>query len=118
MLLKHLIEQLYRDGIQFRSLTESIDTSTPNGKLIFHIFGAFAEFERNLIRERTNAGLAAARSHGRIGGRKKALSPKQQKMAVEMYHSRQHPIKDILDAFKISKPALYRYIQAASAAKV
>jgi len=106
-----VVERLDLDGIQFRSLTESIDTTTPNGKLIFHLFGAFAEFERNLIRERTNAGLAAARSRGRVRGRKKALSLKQQEMAVEMYHSQQRPIKDILDTFGISKPALYRYVK-------
>src|SRR5207253_3414942 len=71
--LKHLIEtvtDLEQRGIGFKSLTESIDTTTSGGKLIFHIFGALAEFERNLIRERTMAGLAAARARGRNGGRR------------------------------------------------
>src|SRR5919201_955449 len=74
--LPHLIETvtaLEQRGIGFRSLTESIDTTTSGGKLIFHIFGALAEFERNLIRERTLAGLAAARARGRSGGRPKVL---------------------------------------------
>src|ERR1700674_49036 len=69
--LQHLIETLTdldTRGIGFKSLTEAIDTTTPGGKLIFHIFGALAEFERELIRERTNAGLAAARARGRTGG--------------------------------------------------
>ena len=116
--LIEVVEKLDRDGIQFKSLTESIDTTTPNGKLIFHLFGAFAEFERNIIRERTNAGLAAARSRGRVGGRKKALNPKQQEMAVEMYRAKNHPIKDILDIFGISKPALYRYVKATEEARL
>jgi len=75
--LKHLIETittLDQQGIGFRSLTESIDTTTSGGKLIFHIFGALAEFERDIIRERTRAGLEAARARGRMGGR-----PKQQR---------------------------------------
>src|SRR5204863_9293831 len=69
--LKHLLEvvtELEKRGIGFKSLTESIDTTTSGGKLIFHIFGALAEFERNLIRERTQAGLAAARARGKTGG--------------------------------------------------
>ena len=74
--LKHLIElmgELEGQGIGFQSVTEAIDTTTPGGKLVFHIFGALAEFERNLIRERTHAGLAAARARGRTGGRRKKL---------------------------------------------
>ncbi len=75
--LKHLIEvvnDLHCKGIGFRSVTEQIDTSTNGGKLIFHVFGALAEFERGIIRERVNAGLAAARSRGRIGGRPTVVS--------------------------------------------
>src|SRR5437763_3033203 len=73
--LKHLIETitaLNNRNVGFQSITEHIDTTTSGGKLIFHIFGAFAEFERDIIRERTNAGLAAARAGGRFGGRPKA----------------------------------------------
>jgi DNA invertase Pin-like site-specific DNA recombinase len=75
--LKHLIEVmggLEDQGIGFYSVTESIDTTTPGGKLVFHIFGALAEFERNLIRERTYAGLAAARARGKVGGRRRKRS--------------------------------------------
>src|SRR6266508_2032977 len=75
--LRHLIETitaLEQRGIGFKSLTESIDTTSSGGKLIFHIFGALAEFERELIRERTRAGLAAARARGRLGGRPKKLA--------------------------------------------
>ena len=83
--LKHLIEmmaELEGQGIGFQSVTEAIDTTTPGGKLVFHIFGALAEFERNLIRERTHAGLEAARARGRRGGRRKKLNDKQRAMAV------------------------------------
>src|SRR5437868_5612677 len=79
--LRDLIDRLLeldQRGVGFKSLTESIDTTTPGGKLIFHIFGALAEFERDLIRERTNAGLAAARARGRLGGRKRALQTEKQ----------------------------------------
>jgi DNA invertase Pin-like site-specific DNA recombinase len=75
--LKHLIElmnEMERAGIGFCSLQESINTTTPGGKLVFHIFGALAEFERNLIRERTKSGLDAARARGRKGGRPKAAA--------------------------------------------
>src|SRR5438270_3892916 len=78
--LSHLIEtvsQLQQQGIGFRSLQEQIDTTTSGGKLIFHVFGALAEFERDVIRERTHAGLAAARRRGRLFGRPKVLSPKK-----------------------------------------
>ncbi len=83
--LKHLIElvaELESERIGFQSVTESIDTTTPGGKLVFHIFGALAEFERNLIRERTYAGLAAARARGRKGGRRKKLGEKQRALAA------------------------------------
>src|SRR5918911_435349 len=82
--LRHLIETitlLNSRKIGFRSLTENIDTTTSGGKLVFHIFGALAEFERDIIRERTNAGLEAARARGRHGGRPKALCPERIKLA-------------------------------------
>src|SRR3954471_12916002 len=78
--LPHLIEtvrQLQERGVGFRSLQEQIDTTTSGGKLVFHVFGALAEFERDLIRERTHAGLAAARARGRLFGRPKVLSPRK-----------------------------------------
>jgi DNA invertase Pin-like site-specific DNA recombinase len=97
-------------GIGFKSLTENIDTTTNGGKLIFHIFGALAEFERNLIRERTQAGLTAARARGKKGGRPKALIGKQLSIAQDLYEKR-HPIAEICRTLKISKATLYRSIQ-------
>jgi DNA invertase Pin-like site-specific DNA recombinase len=111
--LPHLIAtmtDLEERGIGFKSLTENIDTTTSGGKLIFHIFGALAEFERNLIRERTQAGLAAARERGRKGGRPKALTGKQLSIAQDLY-DKKHPITEICRTLKISKATLYRYIQ-------
>lgn len=114
--LKDLIEMvnsLEAEGIGLKSLHESIDTSSSSGKLIFHIFGALAEFERNLIRERTQAGLKAARARGRLGGRPKALSEEKQELAVKLYDEQQHSIDQICEMMGISKPTLYKYIEAA-----
>jgi DNA invertase Pin-like site-specific DNA recombinase len=97
-------------GIGFKSLTENIDTTTSGGKLIFHIFGALAEFERNLTRERTNAGLIAARARGRRGGRPKALTPEQQRIAQALYDDPANAIADICRTLKITRYTLYRYI--------
>ena len=113
--LKHLIEtvnQLHEKGVGFASLQESIDTTTSGGKLIFHVFGALAEFERELIRERTKAGLKAARARGRKGGRKEKLNAKQIEMAKAMVNDPNIPISAICETFKISKPTLYRYVPA------
>ena len=115
--LRHLIElvtELQERGVGFRSLTESMDTTTSGGKLIFHIFGALAEFERNVIRQRTKAGLEAARARGRKGGRKPALSDKQQEVAVKLYHEKAHTAKEICRIMGISKPTLYSYIKKAA----
>jgi DNA invertase Pin-like site-specific DNA recombinase len=112
--LKHLIEtisQLDTRKIGFKSLTENIDTTTSGGKLIFHIFGALAEFERNLIRERTNAGLQAARARGRKGGRPKSLTSKKVAMAQELYNNKNNPISEICKSFNISRATLHRYIK-------
>jgi DNA invertase Pin-like site-specific DNA recombinase len=111
--LPHLITtmtDLEERGIGFKSLTENIDTTMSGGKLIFHIFGALAEFERNLIRERTQAGLTAARQRGRIGGRPKALTPQQRKIAQALYDDPTNSITEICRTLKISKVTLYRYI--------
>ena len=112
--LKDLIEWvalLESQGTGFKSLHEAIDTTTSAGKLIFHIFGALAEFERNLIRERTNAGLAAARARGRKGGRAKALTPKQRQRVVELYENKEVSVKELCAMFAISKPTLYSYVK-------
>ena len=114
--LKHLIElitELEERKVGFKSLTESIDTNTSGGKLIFHIFGALAEFERNLIRERTNAGLSAARARGRKGGRQPALDDKQREVAIKLYNEKNHTIKEICRIMGITKPTLYSYIKRA-----
>lgn len=112
--LKDLIEwvaYLEQIGVAFRSLQEAVDTTTSTGKLVFHMFAALAEFERNLIRERTQAGLAAARARGRKGGRAKALSAKQRKRVVELYTSKEVSVKEICAMFSISKPTLYSYVK-------
>jgi DNA invertase Pin-like site-specific DNA recombinase len=111
--LQHLIEtvtQLETKGIGFRSLTEQIDTTTPGGKLIFHVFGALAEFERDLIRERTHAGLASARARGRVGGRPKKLSAKQLALAQQLYADNQTDVATICTTLGISRTTLYRVL--------
>src|SRR5581483_4062122 len=113
--LQHLIEtiaQLQQRSIGFKSLTENIDTTTPGGKLIFHVFGALAEFERDLIRERTQAGLAAARARGKRGGRRSLLTAKQRALLQTLYSDKQNRITDILTTLHISKSTLYRYLKA------
>jgi len=114
--LKDLIEMvtlLESKGIGLKSLQEAIDTASSSGKLIFHIFGALAEFERNLIRERTLAGLQAARARGRKGGRPKSLDKDKQALVVKLYEEKKHTIKQICQMMGISKPTLYKYIKAA-----
>jgi DNA invertase Pin-like site-specific DNA recombinase len=98
-------------GIGFRSLTEHIDTTTSGGKLIFHIFGALAEFERNLIKERTQAGLTAARARGRTGGRPKTLTERQRSIAQALYNDKQHSIVEICQTLKVSRATLYRALK-------
>ncbi len=115
--LKHLIEvveELERSGVGFVSLQEGFDTTTSGGKLIFQIFGALAEFERNLIRERTKAGLTAARARGRVGGRKEKLTPDQVATMLRMADSRQHTIAEVCAVMGITKPTYYRYLSKAS----
>lgn len=105
------VTRLEEEGIGFKSLQESIDTTTSSGKLVFHIFAALAEFERNLIRERTNAGLAAARARGKLGGRKKSLNAKERRRAVETYQRKNHTVRQICEMMNITKPTLYAYIK-------
>ncbi len=112
--LRHLIDlvnALHARPVGFRSLQESIDTTTPGGKLVFHVFGALAEFERDLIRERTQAGLLAARARGRVGGRPKVLDPKKQAMAQRLYDDPNNSIDDICRTLRISRTTLYRYVK-------
>ena len=115
--LKHLIEfmtELEEAGIGFQSLQEHIDTTSPGGKLVFHIFGALAEFERNLIQERTKAGLEAARARGRTGGRPKSLNAQQRALALDLYAQRKHTVEEICRTLGISKPTLYAYVRGRS----
>ncbi len=115
--LKHLIETvtaLHERKIGFKSLTENIDTTTSTGKLIFHVFGALAEFERDLIRERTQAGLHAARARGRLGGRPKGLSAAAAKKAIAveaLYKEGKLSVNDIAHNQGISKATLYSYLR-------
>lgn len=107
--LIELINDFNAKDIGFMSIQEHIDTTTSGGKLVFHIFGALAEFEREVIKERTNAGLKAARARGRLGGRPKALDTKKATQLKAMYESGT-PIQDILELFDISRATLYKYI--------
>ena len=112
--LKHLIDivgQLEEREIGFRSLQESLDTTTSGGVLVFHMFAALAEFERHLIRERTHAGLTAARARGRKGGRPKALNEQAREVAIKLYQEREHSVKEICHILNISKPTLYSYVR-------
>lgn len=110
-----LAKQLEEAGIGLVSLQEKIDTSSSGGRLIFHMFGALAEFERHVIRERTQAGLNAARARGRKGGRPKSLDPAKRQLAVKLYNDRQHTIAEICRMMGISKPTLYSYLDEAVA---
>ncbi|GCE32189.1 resolvase [Dictyobacter alpinus] len=115
--LKELVEtvgQLGERGIELRSLKENIDTTTPTGKLMFHIIAAMAEFERDVIRERTMAGLEAARARGRKGGRPKAIQgikPEQLQRAKELYAAKKNTVAEImqLTGFK-NRNTFYKYV--------
>lgn len=111
--LKQLIETVERlDDCQvgFRSITESLDTTTPGGKLVFHIFGALAEFERSMIRERTVAGLAAARANGRVGGRPRALSEEDVRAASALLSNPSITVAEAAKRLGIAPATLYRYL--------
>jgi len=111
--LPHLIDTvrgLEDRGVGFRSLQESIDTTTPGGRLVFHIFGSLAEFERDLIQERTRAGLDAARARGRKGGRPTVLSPVKRKQATRMITDGVS-IVEVAQALGVSRSTLYRQLR-------
>ena len=111
--LKDLIEWVNyfeEQNIALKSLQESIDTSTPTGKLVFHIFGALAEFERNLIRERSRAGMEAARARGRRGGRPSALSPEQKKLVFKLHQDPEQTIDSIRALFNVSRKTIYNAV--------
>jgi len=110
--LPHLIEtigELQARGVGFKSVQENIDTTTPGGRLVFHVFGALASFERELIQERTLAGLAAARERGRLGGRPTALSPAKLKQARKMIEEKT-PVTEVAQVLGVSRATLYRRV--------
>jgi len=111
--LIHFVEQLEKQGVGLKSLQENIDTTTSGGRLVFHLFGALAEFERNLIRERTQAGLSASRARGRLGGRPKLLDANKQELTLRLYREQKHSIAEICAMMCISKSTLYNYLAEA-----
>lgn len=116
--LVSLVERLEAGRYGFKSLHESVDTGSPAGKLTFHIFSALAEFERELIRERTSAGLAAARRRGRTGGRPPVMTADKREIAIRMSQERtpageyRHTVAGIADALGVSRSTIYRALQA------
>jgi DNA invertase Pin-like site-specific DNA recombinase len=114
--LKHLIEivtELHARQVGLRSLQEHIDTTTSGGKLVFHVFGALAEFERALVQDRTRAGLAAARARGRKGGRRRVMDAKKVAMAVSLLQNPATVVADVCQTLKVSRATLYRYLPLA-----
>lgn len=112
--LVELVSQLMDKGVGLKSLNDPIDTSTSQGRLIFNIFASLAEFERDVIRERTMAGLKAARARGRVGGRPPGLSQKGERNAIAaeaLYRDGSLSVKEICDQLDITKPTLYKYLR-------
>ncbi len=109
--LVETIELLSERGIGFVSLTEAIDTTSPGGRLVFHVFSALAEFERELIRERTNAGLRSAKARGVQLGRPKSLTSDQLVMAQSLKGAGKHSAREIAEQFGVSRATLYRALQ-------
>lgn len=108
-----LINDFQNNGIGFRSLNDAIDTTTAQGRLVFNLFASLAEFERDMIRERTKASLTAARARGRMGGRPKGLSPEAQakaKAVKAMYCSQTNTVEEIGRLFHLSRATVYRYL--------
>ncbi len=113
--IRHLIEVVTELGerkVGFRSLTEAIDTGTAAGRLLFHLMGALADFERQLIVERTQVGLAAARARGRRGGRPRTVTEKKVAVMRELYAARQHTVAEIGQTVGVSRQTVYRYLRA------
>ena len=109
--LVELVGDLEKRGVHFQSLTDAIDTSTPAGRFFFHVMASLAQMERELLIERTHAGLAAARAQGRVGGRKPKMTPSKLKAAKRLLESGAAP-KDVANDLGISVPTLYRWIPA------
>jgi DNA invertase Pin-like site-specific DNA recombinase len=112
--LEHLIttiRHLEQQGVHFRSLQEQLDTGTSGGKLVFHVFGALAEFERDLIRERTQAGLVAAGARGRLFGRPKSLSPQKVAQLKTLAQDEGNTVAEICHTLGISRATFYRFVK-------
>lgn len=116
--LLHLMERIEEVGAGFRSLTESIDTTTPAGRMMMQMVGSFAEFERAMIRERTSAGLAQARAEGRVGGRRKKLDPKKRAEIAESVLSGRKSAAEMARLYDISQPTVSRIVAAHRRASV
>lgn len=115
--LKQLIElvnDLNSKGVGFKSLQENMDSTTSGGKFIFHVFGALAEFERTIIQERTNAGLSAARSRGRLGGRPKKLNATDTNRLYKLYDSKEYQVSEICEMLAIPRSTFYKYLKLRS----
>jgi len=110
--LIEIMERLNKDGIEFQSLTEAIDTKTPGGRLLFHVLGAISAFERDLVIERTKSGLKAARAKGRIGGRPRRMTDDKINAVRELLASGT-PVRDAAAAVGVSVPTLYRWLPGA-----
>lgn len=108
--LLELVQGFESKGVTFISVSENIDTSGSMGRLVFQIFAAFAEFERNVARERINAGLASARARGRVGGRKPKLTDKQRERIKEMYNDNTLTVAEIGHQFGVTRQTIYRVI--------
>jgi DNA invertase Pin-like site-specific DNA recombinase len=108
--LLHLMERIEAAGAGFRSLTEAIDTTTPAGRMMMQMVGAFAEFERAMIRERTSAGLAQARAEGRIGGRRRKLGDKQRAEIAESVLSGRKTAAEMARIYNVSQPTVSRIV--------
>ncbi|CAH2900325.1 MAG: Phage integrase, site-specific serine recombinase [uncultured Paraburkholderia sp.] len=106
--LVQIVAGLEEKGIGFESITEKIETCSAAGKLVFHVFAALAEFERNLIRERTRAGLSAARARGRAGGRKPKLDARQIREIARLMSDPTIPVSQIAERYKVSRTTLYK----------
>jgi DNA invertase Pin-like site-specific DNA recombinase len=108
--LVKIIGDLEQAGVRFESLSEKVDTGSASGKLQFHVFAALAEFERNLIRERTNAGLTAARARGRVGGRPSKLSSKQIREIKALMADPQCQVSELAKRYGVSRTTLYKRV--------
>jgi DNA invertase Pin-like site-specific DNA recombinase len=108
--LLEIVDLIQSRGAGFRSIGEDIDTTTPAGRLVFHVFASIAQFERERIVERTKEGLAAARGRGRIGGRPPALSPAQKIEVKRMRDAEMRPIPEIAALFKVSEKTIWRVV--------